>query len=600
MKNTMNKSEWVFEKTSLMGGITGTAFTNTLLGSGIPPEALLARESIQNSCDAKSKDGAEKVKVVFRRVTLTGEQKKRFVEMASLKGIASREGALNLPSGSCLTNLSKDEPLHLLYIEDYGTFGLYGPAHDDSSHFFKLLLVLGDPSKVNEETSGGSYGFGKSVYSANSRIKTFFAYSVFDTSLAGDASGVRLMGCSYLPQHKVDGGSYTGRGWLGSPENNGVVHPVEGNDAQVLAADLGFEPRTEGQTGTSILIVDCGIDTEKLRNSIEEWWWPRLIENNLDIVIYENHNRLDAPRPRKRKDLEPFVQCFDMATKVTQANPPNQKSGDLNRLNSRALGAFGFEMLPADKAEDDMLKEKLGTVALIREPRMVVSYLQAQSSGAPVVGTFVADVSMNSLLRLSEPANHDKWDPNSSRLEGRDEEDRRCVEAIGSRLKQQIRKFTSSAMPAAPVAEIRPKFLEKLLGNLFKPKTNESGKGGVAQFDPVSIRFAVQPHTKVSENGLRVAATVKVSLVPEIVDEAVKVKLDVRCLIQEEDGVDLEEPIPVHLKVHSVDYKILKEHPALVELTLEPDMPAQIEIESDEYNQSWTTQLRVQVLKDAE
>lgn len=601
MATTMKKLEWVFEKTPRMGGATGTAFTNTLLGSGIIPEALLAREAIQNSCDAKSKQGQEKVKIVFRRVTLKGEEKRKFVDSARLVDISHRDRALKLPSGNCLPTLNKaEEPLHLLYIEDFGTHGLWGPPHEDTSHFFKLLLSLGDPSKVDEESSGGSYGFGKSVYSANSRVKTFFAYSVFDKKLANDPSGVRLMGCAYLPKHRDGDASFTGRAWLGKSEHSGEVHPIEEDAAQAHAKELGFTVRNTDQTGTSILIVDCGIDTEKLRSSIEEWWWPRLVENDLDVMIYENHSRLDAPRPRKRKDLEPFIQGFEMATKVTQANPPYQKSADLNRLNGRELGAYGFELISQERLEDDAFKDKLGTIALIREPRMVVAYYQAHGSTSNVVGTFVADVSMNSLLRISEPANHDKWDPNSSRLDGYSEEDRNCVEAIGNRLKQQLRKFASSAMPAAPQSEVRPRFLEKLLGNLFKPTTSEGGKGMGSAADPVSIRFTVKPHIKVSDDHLRVAASMKVALTPESDEAIVKVKLDVRCLIQEEDGVDNDEPIPVHLKIHNVDYVILKEHPSLVELTLDQDTPAQIDVESDEYNPDWTTQLRVQVLKDAE
>jgi hypothetical protein len=41
------RPNWVFELTSPMGGASGEAFANTLASSGMPPAAVLARESIQ-------------------------------------------------------------------------------------------------------------------------------------------------------------------------------------------------------------------------------------------------------------------------------------------------------------------------------------------------------------------------------------------------------------------------------------------------------------------------------------------------------------------------------------------------------------------------
>lgn len=584
-----------------MGGATGSAYTNPLLGSGMPPEAILAREAIQNSCDAELKNTNQKVKIQFRRVLLSGQRKAKFIEQAGLKEILKREKSLALPSGNCLSHLDDaDQPLHLLYIEDYGTHGLWGKPHDDGSHFFRLLLSLGDPSKIDGESSGGSYGFGKSVYSANSRINALFAYSTYDPALSGDDSNTRLMGCAYLPKHKFENQSFSGRAWLGKPEGADLVHPLSDLKAQEAASNLGFTIRSAEETGTSILIVDCGIDTEKLRESIEEWWWPRLIENNLDVVIYENQTRIDPPRPKIRNDLKPFIECFELATNRADATPPSQKKGDLNKMHQRQLGSFGYTLIQADKAEGDELKDKLGCVALIRNPRMVVSYYQTTSlSSINVVGAFVADPGIDNILRMSEPANHDKWDPKSSRLDALPTQDRDFVEAVCKRLKQGLRNFANAAMPATPPSEIRPRFLEKLLGNLFKPTTSDRPGPGTQQVDPVSIRFTVQPHTKVSGDNLKIAATMKIALKPEVTDVSTKVKLDVKCLIEEDDGVSTLDPIPLHVRVLDVDYEVLNKHPSLIEMTLDHEIPAIVEVESDEYNPDWTTQLRVQVLRDA-
>ncbi len=51
------RPEWVFEPASPMGGATGNAFANILQAAGMLPEAGLAREAIQNSCDGDGTEG---------------------------------------------------------------------------------------------------------------------------------------------------------------------------------------------------------------------------------------------------------------------------------------------------------------------------------------------------------------------------------------------------------------------------------------------------------------------------------------------------------------------------------------------------------------
>lgn len=389
----MTNQKWVFQKTPRMGGATGEAFVNTLQATGMSPDAVLAREAIQNSCDAAINATKEKVRVVFRRLLLTGLEKKGFVERAGLaSSIAQRGDALELQTGNCLAALNDlDAPLPLLYVEDYATHGLYGSPHEDTSHFFRLLLSLGDGSKARGgKESGGSYGFGKSVYSANSRIHTIFAYSVFDPKLSEDGAHARLMGCSYFNSHRFDGVSYSGRAWLGLPEGEDVA-PMANERAHEYAGQLGFIQRNNTQTGTSILIVDCSVDTDDFRKSIEEWWWPRLVEDGLDVEIYEQEKRVPPPRPRQRNDLKPFIECYDLATKrVSVAQPKSQKTGELNRIHNTSLGSYGYSILPAEALNDEQVQEKTGRVALIRSPRMVVAYLETGASVRELAKTLVS------------------------------------------------------------------------------------------------------------------------------------------------------------------------------------------------------------------
>lgn len=595
------KASWLFEQTPPMGGATGEAFANTLLGTGMSPDGVLAREAIQNSCDAANDPDKEKVRIVFRRITLKGDEKKRFVAQLGLDGeIHKRKEHLDLPPGNCLEKITDaDKPLHLLFIEDYQTHGLYGDPHDDSSHFFRLLLSLGDGSKARDEKgSGGSYGYGKSVYSANSRLRTIVAYSVFTKDVKDGGSLARLMGCSYYRAHKAFGSSFSGRAWFGLNSSPVMVDPLEGDLANELAENIGFKVRRATETGTSILIVDCEVDTEQLRESIEQWWWPRLIEDSLDVEIYEQSSRVAPPRPRSRTDLKPFIECFDLATGRVKPRTKSEKANELYKLQGISLGSFGFQVL-SDSLVDDKLDEKKNCVALIRSPKMVVSYLDVGTCSIPVVGVFLANSEIDFFLKLSEPASHDRWDPTSSRLAHRYEHAREFVKAVVDRIKRQMKNFANEALPPVPKAEIRPKMLEKLLGSLFRPPS-KGGFGEPGPVDPVSIRFVRQPHIKPDGDLLKTAGSFKVGLKPEYEKESAEVILDLRCNIVEDDGVSSDDSIRVFVKCDDVDYEVLDENPFKIKFPLDKTIPASIDFETDSYNRDWTTQIKVVVTRGEE
>src|SRR5690349_15575962 len=127
----MTKPQWTLERVPKMGGATGEAFVNTLQGTGMTPASVLAREAIQNSADAWRQASAEKVKVHFRRVSLVGQAKSNFIKNLGLNTeFASRKKLVGFQHGHALDSIKKpDEPLRLLYVEDFGTHGLYGNPH---------------------------------------------------------------------------------------------------------------------------------------------------------------------------------------------------------------------------------------------------------------------------------------------------------------------------------------------------------------------------------------------------------------------------------------------------------------------------------------
>jgi hypothetical protein len=599
----MTKAKWTLERVPRMGGATGEAFVNTLQGTGMTPASVLAREAIQNSADAWRQESSEKVKVHFRRVSLVGHPKSSFIKNLGLNiEFAARKKLVGFQHGHALDSIKKpDEPLRLLYVEDFGTHGLYGDPHDPQSHFFRLLLSLGDGTKSRrKEGSGGSYGYGKSVYSANSRIHTIVAYSAFDPKDDGSKHHARLMGCAYLHAHQFAGEDYSGRAWFGVPStgNAQVVDPLSDEAAHKVAGTLGFTVRDRKSYGTSILIVDCGVDCEDLRTSIEEWWWPRLLDDSLglDIKLFEEDKLLQPPRPRTRSDLKPFIHCFEMAIGRTMPAGKQDKTGTLNKWKDVAPGSFGFSTLDEKDLADEALQQKSGQVALIRSPRMVVSYMPVGGSlPLPCVGVFVASTEVDKALRISEPPSHDKWDSNSTRLLDLPDDERLLVKSVIDRIKQNLRRFSYEAAPPAPKQDLRLKSLERLLGNLFKPPTSGGRGGGGYPADPIEINFVEQPHLLADGSALRTAGSFRLALADTADKPHAKVSVEVECLVMEDEGVSKEDAIPTAVATTDVEHKTDKEKPGRLIFKLERHTKPLFSFKSDAYRSDWTTRLKVSV-----
>ena len=299
---------WVFQESDPMGGAAGEAYANTLKSPGMQPEHVLAREAIQNSVERRHRWRQSAGVLSTHQARRRRQKRLRRLELG-LNGIAARAAELELASPNCLTTLDKARtPLSLLYVEDHNAEGLSGDPHDKGSNFYRLLLSLGDRSKARTARgTGGSYGFGKSVYSSSSAIQTIFAYTRF----ADDAGNehTRLFGCGYYASHEHKAKNFSGRAWLGTKKHEDaagrlVLDPFEDKQADELAGKLGFALREKGDLGTTILIVDATVNLGDIITGVEDWWWPRLIEHKLDVEVYDADGALSTPQAKKERSTQ--------------------------------------------------------------------------------------------------------------------------------------------------------------------------------------------------------------------------------------------------------------------------------------------------------
>lgn len=591
---------WVFHESDPMGGAAGEAYANTLKSPGMHPEHVLAREAIQNSVDAGINGG--KVLVKFRHRLLTGAGKNDFASAAGLKVIAERAKQLQLAPPNCLDSLDTPRrPLSLLFVEDYNAQGLSGDPHDNASHFYRLLLSLGDRSKARTaQGSGGSYGFGKSVYSSSSAIQTIFAYTRFEDEDGEERT--RVFGCGYYASHEYRKKSFSGRAWLGSSKSRKdaagriIIDPLEDRAADSLAQRLGFERRQEGELGTTILIVDATVKLEDIVTGVEDWWWPRLVEHKLDVEVIHPDGKVSIPRPKKNEQLRPFIDAFEIARGVATPKSGTQKLNPLNKLGSTVLGTCGFVVVPLDQLGNPIVRaDRCNTVALVRAPLMVVAYKQFGDTAPTVAGAFMASEDIDGVLKKSEPPAHDRWDPDSANLRDAHGEGREVVSAVLSRIRAGLKRFQGEAAPPAPPKQKRLSALERALGTYFRPQSMGSTQPPEPSSSPLHLEFTEPPRPEATKGGmLRLRSEFTVTMDGNAGDDPVKLRLRVNCPVLEDEGQEGDELL-LRIDAKGVTAKPDPEDSHVLRFAMRKGSKAHFSVESEDYDPAWTVRFRPEI-----
>ena len=478
--------DWSFERFSANGGAGARGLRRTLSGSGLKEAYRFGRELPQNSNDAaRSQSGL--VKMMIRLQLLSGRQRRSFLADLKVPSLVSRGVAPALP-----------DPLPLLFVEDYGTLGLGGVERADKAtetrtgnRYVGLCMTFGDAA--NDAVGGGTYGFGKSVLWNASQSRIVLFHSRFDLEPAQNGTTSRLIGCALFDQHNYQQQRYTGRAFLGRVDDSeNYTRPLTGRDAVSAASRLGFPARPDAKdSGTSILIVDSHFCTrdhlEEIRRGIERYYWPRIIDGLFDVQFRLEDEELQPPDPESVSELEPYIAAYRRSLAVAEgrsvASSENSWQGEVTRY-SQTLGVLGLNSveLPAssgstqadvDGEEGDRL---LGTIALIRTPRMVVRYHPPYKRLVEhqFVGVFVANDAINPLLARSEPPTHNLWDPNADELP---EGGSQIVTAVIEGIKKKVREYLARQHAREIEQSEACAAVDRELADLVKMIDNGQGRG---------------------------------------------------------------------------------------------------------------------------
>ena len=592
----------------MKGGAASGAWSNPLSASELPKEHVLAREAIQNSTDAQA--GNDKVRVSFTRRVLTPDRRDEISRLLKLgEGPVERLEWLGLQPGNLFQQflLNEDEASDVLLIEDYSTVGLGGRLHtgeSDEDRFRRLVLVLGLEGGFGDQTRGGSFGYGKSVYPGASNVRTVIYYSVFEPSAETAGAYARLFVASFFHTHSIDGISYTGRAWFGV--GDGEVWPLVDDAAHEMAGRLGFAVRSPAETGASLMILGSNIRLDDLRYGIETYWWPRLLDDDLEIRLFDGHDEVEGPRPRIRPDLQPYIHCYEMIVGRAKPNVEGERTGSLGQTAGSepggvTLGQWGACEIafqePQDATEEDEgaeSKESLqNKICVMRRPRMVVEYVDTPSrDGEAIVAVFVADGQADSYLRFSEPSSHDKWNYNNPRL-AQIANGPRLVRILLRRLKQQVGDFQRALAPPSPPIPTEPlSALQHLLSDLLGGKGKSRSPFPPRPDDPFVIQIQESRHE--TDEGSRVAGRVTLSLKPAASMDLLPARAVIRAAVLADDNQASDERI--NLASIKVDGREADLSDDGIDLSLSKESPIVIEAMSDPIDREWQAQISVEVI----
>lgn len=584
---------WRFEEESPMGNTEGSAYAKAVSSKGKPKEHALVREAAQNTMDAADEKAVSSVRLVMRRERLGPSRISAFAELTRIGvDFESRLEKLRLPNPDTINNLLNAQAgVDLLYIEDFHTIGLGGPLtrNTKDAHFRKLALSLGVGDKLTTGSSGGSYGFGKAVYSGSSDCKTVFFYSTFEPTEDTEGTHARLMGCAYFKGHQHEGKDYTGRAWWGVPDENGRVRPYVDDEAHELAEKLGFTRRDKDTKGASILVVGCGIlNMSEIRKAFELYWWPSIVDHAFDVELIDDGTPIDPPQPKQSSSVRPFVRAYELFLGLQKAEHKVAAKKDIKGITADTK-AGTWAAVFVDREIFDGDEELLDSIALMRKPRMIVNYEKIGKEYLPgFASVFVASDEADPIYKKSEPQEHDLWDEHHDELTSFERE---FVSKSMKTLKKEIREFQRNLKPPAPPGGIQLPQLQKLLGSVFKAK-------GLQKVPPKRPADPVHIHIdpiRVEENGqAKILAKIKIKLKDEYKKDELLAKISLRIPVLANDNHTADDE-PIEFRYRMKDQHDFGDYVGKLETQeiLKKDETLEVMMESAEFPAYQVTRLDV-------
>lgn len=431
------------EPVSPTGSLSSIGILNQLGRPQLDVLALLVRETVQNSWDARLSDEISVAYSVYGWQLKT-EQRRTLRERI----FHDRPHKDSLP----LDKIYSNDPLYGLIIADRGTTGLEGPTRADivpkgsSRRFINFLRDVGNPS--DQKLSGGTYGYGKASLYLASGIKTILVHTRCrgSSNLVESRFIAAALGKRWEDKRQRQ---YTGRHWWGSADGD-IAEPITGPTADKLAAELGMGHFKDDETGTTILILDPILNdlSTGTHNRAEEerrtplqalnlmaeyalwFFWPKMLksESGSPAIQFDfnwEDTPINLPDPTSYPPLAGFATCMQHI-KGQQGDaavfPVTEKEISSDRPR-KLLGRLALRKFPVQEGYRFNTGTSMGPfsnmthhTALMRQAELVVKYLEGKPLNTNTIGyagVFITDIDVDEVFAQSEPPTHDDWSPDS-------------------------------------------------------------------------------------------------------------------------------------------------------------------------------------------
>ena len=341
--------------------------------------SVLLRESLQNSWDARQGSHIE----FHVADTLLSEEQ---------TGVLIHDLFCELPPQGASRQIPQkvgSGRLRVLTISDYGTTGLGGPvraniepAEGERADFADFVRNFGRDD--GKGLRGGTYGYGKGVLYQASSVGVCLVYS---QAVVGRTIENRLIGVSGGDGGYVhEGFKFTGRNWWGAISSDGIVDPVTGDTARLIAQSVGMPVPDSDQTGTSIMVLapqhfqgegeDVLLSDRILaiRAAAVKWAWPHAVDTgdgpNVRFVFGLDGVQLPNIDPLKEPLVRHFAQAYAdserfAATKRTPITSQTKLEAIMSQRPIRRLGILAMRQAINHISDDRSLEN---SVALMRAP----------------------------------------------------------------------------------------------------------------------------------------------------------------------------------------------------------------------------------------
>jgi len=395
-------------------------------------------------------------------------------ELATRHARISEQPAIADALGSdCFGSLRGGGPLQCLVISERAACGMHGPWRGPESKLYRALLSVGFANETGG--AGGSFGYGKAGLIGASALRTVIAYTCFRERPDDPGITRRLLGATYWGQHSDRDSWCTGFATLGA-QGAGAV-PLSNDQADDMARQLGLDVRDPGQIsdlGTTMLVVEPTVEPTDLLTAVERSWWPALEDSaqRFNVVIRSQDGTRLVPRPKRDEVLASFIDAYELATmpagKRESCKRVQLRGAGYDRLGVLGMvsdpGGWSFPDADPHASPDDAAVDHRSLIALMRDPRMVVEYLDSGRKDPFVRGVFVADESVNDVLRSTEPKAHDSWQPGET-------ENKQVAQGVLERIRRHVDSYRKDLRPPSPPPEsIDLPFVDRLMRKLMSSR----------------------------------------------------------------------------------------------------------------------------------